>query len=147
MAWIRFILISIPGEGGRAMGNRLRILAVVLGVFLLGRWNAGMPQNNNIEVRSIKDEKGKIQWGLVVRHLHPDLDNLALEAVKLWTFEPYIYNGNPIPAPTYITLHFYPPFAPLPPKPKENGTNTPIGECEKCAQAVLEIVQRPRNAW
>ncbi len=159
------------------MGNRLRILAVVLGVFLLGRWNAGMPQNNNIEVRSIKairtvipaypeylreervagevaicaviDEKGKIQWGLVVRHLHPDLDNLALEAVKLWTFEPYIYNGNPIPAPTYITLHFYPPFAPLPPKPKENGTNTPIGDelypvlarcadyCRKLSEAAL----------
>jgi len=119
------------------MGNRLRILAVVLGVFLLGRWNAGMPQNNNIEVRSIKairtvipaypdicgksgvagevaicaviDEKGKIQWGLVVRHLHPDLDNLALGGRQAMDFLNLIYITEiRFRPPTYITLHFYP---------------------------------------
>jgi TonB family protein len=138
------------------MRERLWILGIVFGVFLLGRWNAGIPQNKSMEVRSIKaiktiipaypeylreervggevaisaiiDTKGKIQWCNVVRRLHPDLDRLALEAVKQWTFEPYVYNGGPIAAPTYITLHFYPPFAPLPPKPKDNGTNTLIGD-------------------
>ncbi len=126
------------------MGKRLWILMVVSGVILLGRGNAGLPQNKSIEIREIKaiktvipaypeylreervagevticaiiDAKGKIQWCFVVRRLHPDLDKLALEAVKQWTFEPYVYNGNPIPAPTYITLHFYPPFCLAPAK-------------------------------
>ena len=130
------------------MIKRFWILGPAFIIFLLGRSNAGFSQGQRIEsppAKPIKsffpdypeslreeriagevvicviiDAKGGVQWGIVARPLQPDLDKLALEAVKQWTFEPTVHKGSPIPVPAYIAIRFAPPFAPLPAKSKES---------------------------
>jgi protein TonB len=54
------------------------------------------------------DRDGNVRHPSVFRHLHPVLDNLALEAVSQWIFEPYFYGGEPIPFLTYLSVVFEP---------------------------------------
>jgi TonB family protein len=121
---------------------------LAIGLILLGQRAYGIPQAQQVEVKSLKpikkviplypenlkeegiagevavvvtvDEKGDVKTAFVFRSLHPELDNLALEAVRQWKFEPYIYGKNPIPVPSFLSVIF---------KPGDSGAG--IGENEK----------------
>lgn len=123
---------------------------LAIGLILMGQRAYGIPQAKQVEVKSLKpvkkviplypedlkeegiagevaimviiDEKGKVKTPSVFRSLHPELDNLALEAVRQWKFEPYIYGKNPIPVPSFLSVIF---------KPGDSGSR--IGENEKAA--------------
>jgi len=52
------------------------------------------------------DRKGNVDLAEVWMGLHPELDRLAVEALKRWKFEPYIYAGEPIRATFFVRLIF-----------------------------------------
>lgn len=73
------------------------------------------------------NEKGGVEvlYPPFVRHLHPELDKLALEAVKQWKYEPVFFQGKLIQVPTYISVIFDPGE---PPEPKEPSPQGPMSE-------------------
>lgn len=123
---------------------------LAIGLILMGQRAYGIPQAKQVEVKSLKpvkkviplypedlkeegiagevaimviiDVRGNVKTPSVFRSLHPELDNLALEAVRQWKFEPYIYGKNPIPVPSFLSVIF---------KPEDSGAG--IGENEKAA--------------
>jgi len=64
-----------------------------------------------VTIKVLINEKGEVKpvfSPIIVRQLNPELDNLALEAVKQWKYEPVLFQGKPIHFPTYITIIFDP---------------------------------------
>jgi protein TonB len=57
---------------------------------------------------AIIDNRGNVKNAAVFRSLHPELDKLALEAMRQWKYEPYVYGGKPIPVPTFISVVYSP---------------------------------------
>jgi len=54
------------------------------------------------------DIEGNVRRPVVIRHLHPVLEALALEAVKQWKYEPLVYGGERVQFLTYISVIFDP---------------------------------------
>jgi protein TonB len=132
------------------MSKKFRFLVLAIGLILMSQRDYGFPQAQQVEVKSLipvkkvippypenlKEEgiagevaicamidvKGNVKAPFVIRSLHPELDNLALDAVRQWKFEPYIYRGNPIPVPTFISVIF---------KPGDSGSFLRAAENEK----------------
>jgi protein TonB len=52
------------------------------------------------------DRKGNVDLAEVWIGLHPELDRLAVEALKKWKFEPFIYAGEPIRATFFVRVIF-----------------------------------------
>jgi TonB family protein len=52
------------------------------------------------------DRKGNVASADVWKGLHPELDRLAVEALKKWKFEPYAYEGEPIRATFFVRVVF-----------------------------------------
>jgi len=52
------------------------------------------------------DRNGNVDLAEVWMGLHPELDRLAVEALKRWKFEPYIYAGEPIRATFFVRVIF-----------------------------------------
>lgn len=131
--------------------SRIRIfIYLAMGLILLGQRAYGIPQAQQVEVKSLKpvkkviplypenlkkegiagevaimviiDRKGNVKTPVVFRSLYPELDNLALGAVRQWKFEPYIYGKKAIPVPSFLSVIF---------KPGDSGSR--IGENEKSA--------------
>jgi len=64
--------------------------------------------SGEVVICAIIDDKGNVndRSCFIVRPLHPVLDRLVLEAVRQWKFKPYLYQGQPIPIPTFISVVF-----------------------------------------
>ncbi len=63
--------------------------------------------SGEVVICTVIDDEGRVSdVCFVVRPLHPELDRLSLKAVKQWKFKPYLYQGQPIPIPTYISIVF-----------------------------------------
>jgi protein TonB len=118
------------------MIRKLISIYLAIGFILLGQRAYGIPQAQQVEVKSLNpvkkvippypenlkeegiagevaimviiDERGNVKTPFVFRSLHPELDNLALEAVRQWKFEPYSYGTNPIPVPSFLSVIFKP---------------------------------------
>lgn len=118
------------------MSKKFRFLVLAISLILMSQRDYGFPQAQQVEVQSlipvkkvippypenlkeegiagevaicaIIDVKGNVKGAFVIRSLHPELDNFALDAVRQWKFKPYIYCGNPIPVPTYLSIIFKP---------------------------------------
>jgi len=61
------------------------------------------------------DESGKVASVNLWQAAHPDLDRSAVEALRRWTFEPYLEKGRPIPSSFFMTVDYRLPAAPVPP--------------------------------
>jgi TonB family protein len=53
------------------------------------------------------DRKGRVVFTSVMKNLHPELDELAQEAVRQWIFEPFVHEGEPIPVTGFVSLVFF----------------------------------------
>lgn len=111
-------------------------ISLAIGLILSGQRAYGIPQAKQVEVKSLKplkkvippypedlkeediagevaimvtiDEKGNVKSGSVFKHLHPELDKLAIEAVRQWKFEPYVYGKKAILIPSFLSVIFKP---------------------------------------
>ncbi len=54
------------------------------------------------------DEKGNVIGVKVAKSLHPYLDFAAVQAVRQWTYEPALRNGQPIPVTIKLVMNFDP---------------------------------------
>ncbi len=64
-------------------------------------------------LHAVINRKGEVEFRntnpfRIVRKLHPELDHLALEAVRQWTYEPVIVNGRAANVTIYISVRFDP---------------------------------------
>jgi hypothetical protein len=112
------------------MNKKTPIIALTMGFVLSVFGNSGSPQIQNLEIQSLKpvktvdhlkeegiagevafwaviDVHGNVRTPMLIRSLHPELDKLALEAVRQWKYEPYIHHGEPIAVPTAISVVFH----------------------------------------
>jgi TonB family protein len=77
-----------------------------------------------VTIKVLINERGEVKpvfSPIIVRQLHPELDKLALEAVKQWKYEPVLLQGKPIHFPTYITIIFDPEEPPEVQEPSPQG--------------------------
>jgi TonB family protein len=59
-----------------------------------------------VTVKAEVDEAGRVIKDAVVEPVLPQLDDLALNAVKSWTFEPKLCDGKPVRTTTWVDVHF-----------------------------------------
>lgn len=57
-------------------------------------------------VEVILGKDGCVESGKVEESLHPDLDAVALEAVRGWIFEPAKKDGKPVSVYYNVTVNF-----------------------------------------
>jgi protein TonB len=76
----------------------------------------------------------------VMKSLHPELDKLAVEAFQKWEFEPYIHDGEAIPAMVFISIFYNAGDTEEPEKqttgvepvvPLEYGLQTVLDQCDE----------------
>jgi TonB family protein len=59
-----------------------------------------------VVVRAEVDENGRVQKAAVIETVHPIVDAAALEAVKVWTFQPRLCDDKPVRTVTRLDVHF-----------------------------------------
>ena len=59
-----------------------------------------------VELQVGVDETGSVRGVRVIKSLHPYLDHSAVQALKLWKFEPVIQNGKAVPAVITTVVNF-----------------------------------------
>ena len=59
-----------------------------------------------VEMEVVVDVDGGVSAARVIKPLHPELDEQALNAVKEWKFSPGIMNGKPVPVLVNIEMTF-----------------------------------------
>jgi TonB family protein len=59
-----------------------------------------------VGLRVVVTSEGKIGDVTVVKKLHPDLDEKAVEAVRKWTFEPATKDGQPVAVQINVNMQF-----------------------------------------
>jgi TonB family protein len=59
-----------------------------------------------VVLQAIIDETGVVQQLRLVSSPDKDLATSAMDAVRQWTYRPYLLNGNPTPVETTITVNF-----------------------------------------
>jgi protein TonB len=146
--------------------SRLRALAAFLVVLPMGSANS---LENKIEVPPLKpiksvipvypealkeegiagevaiwagiDVEGNVRRPVVIRHLHPELDALALKAVQQWKFEPFVHRGEAVQFLTYISVLFEPgePAAVEDPSPERPMSDTLRRILDRCAEYALKL--------
>ena len=52
------------------------------------------------------DEQGNVQEARILRGLHPELDQMALEAIRTWKFKPATLEGKPVRVYYTMTMNF-----------------------------------------
>jgi protein TonB len=57
-------------------------------------------------LRAIIDKNGNVAEARVVSG-HPLLINAAMDAVKQWVYQPFVFNGKPVAVDTVITVKFH----------------------------------------
>jgi TonB family protein len=63
-------------------------------------------RNPVVVIRAEVDETGRVQKAAVIESAHPIFDSAALEAVKQWTFEPRLCDGQPVKTITRLDVRF-----------------------------------------
>jgi len=53
------------------------------------------------------DEEGNVMDVQVLKSVHPDLDKVAMEAIKKWKYKPVIKDGKPAPVVFAVTINFW----------------------------------------
>jgi len=53
------------------------------------------------------DEEGNVIDAKVLKSVHPDLDNAAMEAIKKWKYEPVVKDGEKVPVVFAVTINFW----------------------------------------
>jgi len=112
--WLLIAALILPGGNaiGTPQGRTIELkpltpIKKVVPLYPENLKNEGVA--GEIAILTMIDRKGNVMDGaFIVRHLHPDLDKLALEAVKQWKYQPYVYAGTPISVPTFISVIFDP---------------------------------------
>ena len=59
-----------------------------------------------VVLRALIGRDGRIQSLEIASTPDADLGLSALAAVQLWTYQPYLHNGEPIEVDTTITVHY-----------------------------------------
>jgi protein TonB len=62
--------------------------------------------SGTVVLRAIISNAGKITSLEVIASPHPSLSASAVEAVKHWTYQPYLLNGEPTEVDTTITINY-----------------------------------------
>ena len=70
------------------------------------------------------DVKGNVLLASVIKGLHPELDHLAVEAMKQWKFKPFLVGGEPVKVMTFVSFLF---------KPKSTGETAAAGRIQNDA--------------
>jgi TonB family protein len=60
----------------------------------------------DVVLRAIIDKNGNVAEARVVSG-HPLLINAAMDAVKQWVYQPFVFNGKPVAVDTVITVKFH----------------------------------------
>jgi len=64
------------------------------------------PINGKVELDVVIGKDGTVENIKVAKSLREDYDKNAIDAVRQWTFEPYLLNGNPIEVTTTIGITY-----------------------------------------
>jgi TonB family protein len=64
------------------------------------------PVNGEVSLLVVVGKDGTVENIMVAKSLREDYDQNALDAVRQWTFEPYLLNGDPIEVKTTITITY-----------------------------------------
>jgi len=124
------------------MIKKILMISIAAGFVLSAFGNSDSPQVKSLEIQSLKpikavipaypahlkeegisgevafwaviDVRGRVRTPMLIRSLHSELDKLALEAVRQWKYEPYLYRGEPIAVPTAISVVFHPGLPKIP---------------------------------
>lgn len=67
-----------------------------------------------VSVALLINPEGKVADAKVVNSPHPELNQLALDAVKQWQFDPARKAGKPVPVTVTVNVNFAPPNAQQP---------------------------------
>ena len=62
--------------------------------------------SGSVEMEVVVDVDGGVSAARVIKTLHPELDEQALNAVKEWKFSPGVMNGKPVPVLVMIEMTF-----------------------------------------
>ena len=62
--------------------------------------------SGSVEMEVVVDVDGGVSAARVIKPLHPELDEQALNAVKEWKFAPGVMNGKPVPVLVMIEMTF-----------------------------------------
>ncbi len=68
-----------------------------------------------VSVAALVNPDGKVGDAKVVNSPHPELNQLAIDAVKQWQFDPARKGGHPVPLTVTVNVTFAPPNAQAPP--------------------------------
>lgn len=71
-------------------------------------WN----KTGTVSVAALVGVDGKVSQTKIVATPHPELNQLAQDAVKQWEFEPATKDGKPIASVVTVGVNFQPPGAP-----------------------------------
>jgi TonB family protein len=64
------------------------------------------PINGSVKLDVVVGKDGTVENIKVAKSLRDDYDKNAIDAVRQWTFEPYLLNGDPIEVSTTITITY-----------------------------------------
>ena len=62
--------------------------------------------NGEVKLDAIIGKDGKMQKLSVITSTNPMFNNSAIDAVRQWTYKPYLLNGNPTEVETTITVNY-----------------------------------------
>ena len=66
-------------------------------------------KTGTVSVAALVGADGKVTQTKVVSTPHPELNQLAMDAVKQWEFEPATKDGKPTPSVVTVGVNFQPP--------------------------------------
>lgn len=94
-------------------GSGAHVTAAVMAGNLISHVNPVIPEiakkakmNGQVVLHAIIGKDGKMQSLTVASSTNPIFNNSALDAVRQWTYKPYLLNGNPTEVDTTITVNY-----------------------------------------
>ena len=101
-------MVPVPGRPGQEQPTEFpggpRPLHKVMPVYPDELRSRGI--EGRVELLVGVDETGTVQGVKVLESLHPYLDYAAVQALKLWKFEPVIQGGKPVPVVVTMVVNF-----------------------------------------
>lgn len=103
----------VPTEKMKPFIPRARISGGVIAAMRTGMVAPVYPEaaranhvSGSVVLRAIIGADGHVKNLEVVSTVSPDLNQAAIDAVKQWTYKPYLLNGDPVEVDTTITVNF-----------------------------------------
>ena len=59
-----------------------------------------------VKMRAVVDTDGRVRDVQLMRSVHPDLDEVAIQALRQWVFRPGTYMGKPVPVIVVVDMAF-----------------------------------------